>query len=200
MATDIPDTDRVTSAQQEVIEQRVRQIVAKALELDVDEVQLSSSLVDELGAESLDLLDIAFMLERAFKIEFPRIDILERAAGHFGEESLVVDGVVTDFGLALLRRGMPEIASERLQAGTRDVDVMRMITVQSFVRIVTRLLEAKEQFPRTCPACGAMMEESDIMPEFVCPACGTIQPLPSGDEILLQDLIALADDRNGSSQ
>ena len=190
MVVETPETGNAVPVPAEVVAQKVREVVADALELALDEVELSSSFF-ELGAESLDLLDMAFRLEREFKIQFPRTDILERATEHFGEDALVADGVVTDFGLQLLRRGMPELDPAQLKPDMLAVEVAQMITVQSFVRIVMRLIEAKAEFPRDCPACGATMEESDIMPEFVCPACDEMVPLPSGDEILLQDLIDL---------
>lgn len=185
------ETNQPDVVSEEVIQQRVREAVAKALDLEIDDVQLTSSLEADLGAESLDFLDIAFTLEREFQIQLPRMDLLERASEHFGEDTLVHDGIVTDFGLDLVRRGMPEIDPERLQPGTRAIEITRMITVQTFVRLVTRLLEAKAAFPRVCEQCGATMEESAVTPELVCPNCGAIRPFPSGDAILFQDLLAL---------
>ncbi len=190
--TEMDPTGAISPVPPEAVEQKVRQFVAKALDLDVDEVQLSSTLMGELGAESLDLLDIAFMVEREFRIEFPRTDIIERATAHFGEEALVVDNRVTDLGLELLRKGMPEIDQSQLKQGMLAIDVARLATVQTFVRVTSRLLEVKAQFPRECPDCGATMHESDVMPEFVCAQCGKIQPLPGGDEILLRDMIEMA--------
>jgi acyl carrier protein len=180
------------------VSQTVREVVAESLELEVEDVQMSSSFFD-IGAESLDLLDMAFALERMYKIQFPRTDILERATEHFGEDALVADGVVTPLGLELLAKGMPELDPKVIKPGLQALDVAQMITVESFVRITLRLLEAKADFPRTCPACGGTLAESDIMPEFECPDCEEIVPLPSGDEILLQDLLALSEDTQVSS-
>ena len=42
-----------------------------------------------------------------------------------------------------------------------------------------------------CPDCGGTLVESEAMPEFECESCGKIVPVPSGDEILMQDLIEL---------
>lgn len=78
---------------------KVRKVVAEALEIELEEAHLSASLF-ELGAESLDMLDMAFMLEKEYQIQFPRTDILERAAAHFGEDALVSNGLVTDRGLS----------------------------------------------------------------------------------------------------
>lgn len=177
----------------DVVERKVLESVARALDMDPEEVQLSSTLMGELGAESLDLLDIAFMIEKEYKIAFPRTEIIERAAEHFGEEALVVDGMVTPLGLEMLRRGMPEIDPSILRPGFRVADAARLPTVETLVRVTLRLLEFKAQFPRVCPDCGGPLREAEIVPEFVCDACGAVQPLPSGDDILLQDTIALGE-------
>ena len=133
------------------------------------------------------------MLEKEYQIQFPRTDILERATTYFGEDALVADGLVTDMGLQLLAVGMPELDPNVLKPGLKALDVAQMITVESFVRITWRLLEAKKAFPRECPSCGGHLTESDFMPEFECDSCGETVPLPSGDDILLQDLLDLAD-------
>lgn len=169
---------------------RVRTLTASNLELEVEEVQLDSSFFD-LGAESLDLLDVAFALESEYRISFPRTDILERATDHFGENALVEDGIVTDLGLQLLREGMPELDPDLIKPGLRDTDVAKNITVGSFARITQRLIDAKAAFPRTCPDCQGTLVESEAIPEFECGECGKIIPVPSGDEVLLQDLIDL---------
>lgn len=168
----------------------VRAVVASSLELTEDQVRMESSL-HELGAESLDLLEMAFKLEKEFQIRFPTTGVMERAAQHFGRDALSSQGVVTDLGLQLLQVGMPELDPGALKPGLRDIDVARMVEVRSFVRITIRLLEAKAAFPRICSACGGQLVESSIMPEFECTACAHIVPVPNGDDILLQDLIAL---------
>jgi acyl carrier protein len=169
---------------------RVRTLTADNLELELDDVQMDSAFF-ELGAESLDLLDVAFALESEYRIQFPRTDLLERATDHFGEDALVKDGLVTDLGLELLREGMPELDPDLIKPGLRDIDVAKNITVGSFARITQRLIDAKATFPRTCAECGGTLVESEAMPEFECESCGVIVPVPSGDEILMQDLIEL---------
>jgi acyl carrier protein len=188
MVTDVPSANPAVPVEQ--VREKVREVVAKSLELPLDEVTLDSSLF-ELGAESLDLLDMAFLLEKEYRIQFPRADILERAAQHFREEDLVQGGVVTPLGLELLRRGMPELDPSKLRPGLKAMDVVKMISVGSFARITVRLLEAKAEAPRECPKCRAGLVESTVMPELECPSCGEIVPLESGDDILLRDLTEL---------
>jgi acyl carrier protein len=169
---------------------RVREIVAESLEHGVDEVHLDSSLF-ALGAESLDMVDMAFTLENEYQIQFPRTDILERLTQSLDASELVDDGVITDLGLDLLRKGMPELDPDVIKPGLRDIDVAQMITVGSFARITQRLLDAKTELSRDCPKCAGTLVESEVMPEFECPDCGGYVPLPSGDEILLTDLMEL---------
>src|SRR4051812_15049436 len=125
-----PPPNRPAWAASDEVALRVRTLVAENLELELDEVQLTSSFFD-LGAESLDLLDVAFSLESEYRISFPRTDILERATEHFGEDALVQEGLVTDLGLQLLREGMPELDPNLIKPGLRDVDVAKNITVGS---------------------------------------------------------------------
>jgi len=171
------------------VEKRVLEVIARAMDRPVAEVKPTSSLEGDLGAQSLDYLDIAFSLEREFRIQFPRADFLERASNHFGEENLVKDGVITDLGLRLLAEGMPELDRAGLRPGLRVTEVRPMFTVATFVRVTRQLLEHKANVDRTCKSCGTQMEESPSLPEFVCPNCKASLPLPPGDEVLFQDLL-----------
>lgn len=173
------------------VEKRVLEVIARAMDRPVSEVTAASSLEGDLGAQSLDYLDIAFSLEREFRIQFPRDDFLDRASRHFGEENLVKDGVITDFGLTLLAKGMPEMDATQLKTGLKVTELRRMFVAGTFVRVVKQLLEAKAQMDRTCPNCHTEMQESSSLPEFVCPSCNTSVPLPSGNEVLFQSLLAV---------
>ena len=170
---------------------RVTAVIARAMDRPVSEVSPSSSLEADLGAQSLDFLDIAFSLEREFRIQFPRTDFLQRASDHFGEENLVKDGVVTPFGLKLLGLGMPEIDPSQLKPGLKVTELQKMFTVATFIRVVHQLLDAKAQMDRACPSCKAEMVESSALPEYVCNACRTSVPLPSGDEVLFRHLLTI---------
>jgi acyl carrier protein len=53
------------------VEQRVREIVAEQLERDVNEVTTAASLIDDLGADSLDVVELVMKMEEEFGIEIP---------------------------------------------------------------------------------------------------------------------------------
>lgn len=184
---------------QAVLEDKVLQAVASALDLDPGRVTLTASLQHDLGAESLDYLDIAFTLERSFKVHFPREDLLVRAGEHFGEQNLVDKGVVTALGLRMLQHAAPEIDPEALRPGLRATDVPGLFRVQTFVRVLDRLLAAKESLSTICPHCQATLAESPTLPEFVCPGCNASVPFPSGDDVMFQDLVSLRRDVEAGS-
>jgi acyl carrier protein len=186
------DQYNIGSYTQQEIEQKVIDAISSSLDLEPGEVKLSSSLQDDLGAESLDYLDIAYMLEREFRVQFPRADLLQRANEYFGEDTLIKDGMVTELGLQMLRKGMPEIDATRLKSGLKAADVPRMFTAETFVRVVMRLLDAKQQAVKTCTECGSPTAESPTRPEFVCTNCGKVYLPPSSDEIVFQDLVDLS--------
>jgi acyl carrier protein len=56
------------------IEQRVSKIVAEQLGVDEAEVKLSSSFVNDLGADSLDTVELVMALEEEFECEIPDED------------------------------------------------------------------------------------------------------------------------------
>src|SRR5262245_28174314 len=109
----------------------VLEIVAHSLDRDPATIQMQSTLWCELGAESLDMLDIAFSLESEFGIRLPHSDLLGRAKDYFGDENIVKGGILTDFGLELIRRSMPEVDPAQIRVGLTPIEFRRMIPVES---------------------------------------------------------------------
>ena len=122
----------------------VQDAFAEALGLDLDEVEYGSKIIDDLGAESLDLLDIVFRLERAFDIKIPRGGIESAAKEGLAEgESYEVNGVLTALGLEKLSEAMPEVPSEEFREGLKVAEVPLLFRVATFCRLVCHLLEEK---------------------------------------------------------
>ena len=126
---------------QEIYE-RVVESFCEALGLDEDEVERDSKVIDDLGAESLDFLDIAFRLERAFKVKIPRGEI-QRTAEEEANAPFELDGKLTQAGVEALRRAMPEVPPSDIEVGYAVRDIPRLFTVQTFHAMVVRLLAEK---------------------------------------------------------
>jgi acyl carrier protein len=132
----------VTRAEIESVFPRVADIVADALARDPAEVRPASRLVADLGAESIDFLDIVFRLEQAFRVRIPRGQILDEARGELSEEEFHRDGVLTPAGLARLRDVLDEAPPESLAPGLRVDDVPLLFTVETFCKAVVRAQRA----------------------------------------------------------
>ncbi|HEX8700925.1 MAG TPA: phosphopantetheine-binding protein [Myxococcaceae bacterium] len=116
-------------------EQAVRAVVAEALARDVSEVKLESILMEELGAESLDFLDIVFKLERAFDIQITRGEMERAARGTMSDEEFAPSGLISEAGLARLRELMPE-AAHRIKPGLRPAQILSLFSVRTFANLV----------------------------------------------------------------
>src|SRR6186713_3587387 len=91
---------------QDEIFTKVSATLVEALNVDEDQVSLSSTLQGDLGAESIDFLDIVFRLEREFGIKIPRNELFPESIFQ-GDPEFVKDGKVTEKGLKELREKMP---------------------------------------------------------------------------------------------
>ena len=89
------------------IAQNVRSIISQALKVDESKVSLSSSLIKDLGAESIDFLDIVFRLEKTFKIKIPKGELFPEKI--LTDARFVKNGLVTSAGLDELRSKMPAV-------------------------------------------------------------------------------------------
>jgi acyl carrier protein len=130
----------------------VREAFAEALGLDEDEVHYDSKVIEDLGAESLDFLDIVFRLERAFDIKIPRGGI-EQAARSGADGAYEVGGVLTPSAVAELRAVMPEVPEDEWVEGLRVSQVPELFRVATFYNIVVKLVAEQHQ-PLEAAAAG----------------------------------------------
>ena len=96
----------MTNERNEIIKQ-VRAIISQALKVDENKVSLESSLIKDLGAESIDFLDIVFRLEKAFKIKIPKGELFPEKI--LADARFVSNGLVTQAGLDELKTKMPTV-------------------------------------------------------------------------------------------
>lgn len=117
------------------IEATTCRIVAESLGRPEGDVKLSSVLMSDLGAESLDFLDIVFRLEREFGIEITRGEMEKASRGEMSADEFAPGGVISERGLARLRELMPE-AADRIKPGLRPNMILTLFSVQTFANMV----------------------------------------------------------------
>lgn len=113
---------------------KVRNALTEALGVDDEEVVPTATMVGDLGAESIDFLDIVFRLEKAFGIEIPRSEL-------FPEDILtnaeyVKDGKVTSNGVAELKKRMPFADLTKFEQNPVVQDFGNLLTVSDLCRYV----------------------------------------------------------------
>jgi len=121
---------------------RVARAVAEALARDAAEVRLDSRLFADLEAESIDLLDIVFRLEREFKVQIPRGRIIEDARAELSEAEFEHKGVLTSAGIARLREYLSEVPAESFRPKMNLADVPTLFTVETMCKMVVRATRA----------------------------------------------------------
>src|SRR3954462_8829831 len=119
----------------EEIYKKVTGTLIEALNVDEDEVELTSTLQGDLGAESIDFLDILFRLEREFGIKIPRGELFPESVFQ-GDPDFVRDGRVTEEGMAELRSRMPYADLSAFDQNRCLTAVPDLFTVGLLVRYV----------------------------------------------------------------
>ena len=115
------------SLTQDEIFQKVQASLEDALGVDEDEVNREATLVGDLGAESIDFLDIVFKLEKAFDITIPREELSPEDI--LTNSQYVQDGKVTDEGMVELKRRMPWADLSKFEENPRVQDFGNLLTV-----------------------------------------------------------------------
>ena len=118
----------------------VQEVLVDALAVDDDEVTTDAKLVQDLGAESIDFLDITFRLEKAFGIKIEQGEMFPENV--LSDPTYVADGKVTDEGMALLRQRLPYADLDGFDASRNVDEFSNIFTVQTLVDFVTAKLEA----------------------------------------------------------
>ena len=137
--------DRVLAKRHDEILATVCASVAEVLGREENEVQATSSLMNDLNAESLDFLDLLFRLESAFGIKIPRGGIQKATQGSLSEAEFQQNGVLTPAALERLRILMPEVDPARLQAGLTAREIPTLFTPETFTRLVAWRIGETEQ-------------------------------------------------------
>ncbi len=123
------------------ISQQVQEVLVDALGVDDDEVTIEATLMGDLGAESIDFLDIVFRLEKAFGVKIPREELFP-AESLMNNPEFVKNGKFSEKGLAELREKVPHT---NLSTFEKNPDINKLgdlFTVGAIVNYVERKLNA----------------------------------------------------------
>jgi acyl carrier protein len=123
---------------QDEIYSKVSATLVEALNVDEEDIKPTSTLQGDLGAESIDFLDIVFRLEREFGIKIPRGELFPESIFQ-GDPELVQDGRVTPKGLEELRTKMPFADLTKFEENPEVGNLSNLFTVD----LITRYIQGK---------------------------------------------------------
>src|SRR6202050_1117708 len=127
---------------QEEIYQKVSATLVEALNVEEDEISPASTLQGDLGAESIDFLDIVFRLEREFGIKIPRNELFPESIFQ-GDPDFVQNGKVTQKGLDELRQKMPFADLHNFEQNPDLGALSDLFTVEMITKYIEGKLVAK---------------------------------------------------------
>lgn len=120
---------------QDEIFETVTEVLIEALGVDDDEVTREATLIGDLGAESIDFLDIVFRLEKSFDVKIPRGELFpENLAA--ADSGFVQDGVVTESGLTEMRNRMPHADVESFASDPKVENIPDLFTVDMICKFI----------------------------------------------------------------
>lgn len=121
--------------------QEVQEVLVDALGVDNDEVKTEATLMGDLGAESIDFLDIVFRLEKAFGIKIPREELFP-AESLMNNPAFISNGKLTEAGLAELREKMPHTDITTFESNPDINKLGDLFTVGAIVNYIDTKLNA----------------------------------------------------------
>jgi len=127
------------SSRDEIFE-KVKDVLENALGVDPEDVTMDATLIGDLGAESIDFLDISFKLEQEFSIKIDQGELFPENL--MSDDTLVEDGKLTDKAMDILRERMPHVDFSKLDADRRVNQLSEVFTVESLVDFIERKLAA----------------------------------------------------------
>jgi acyl carrier protein len=114
--------------------EKIQEIISEALYCEKDQVERNANLMADLGAESIDFLDIVFKLEKSFGIKIATEDLFPKDI--LTESTYVLDGKVTATGIAELKKRMPWADLSKFETNPRVQDFGDLLTVSDLCRYV----------------------------------------------------------------
>src|SRR6478672_7352384 len=118
---------------------KVQEVLVDALGVDEDEVTPEAVIRDDLGAESIDFLDIMFRLEKAFGIKIPKGEMMPENVA--SDPEIVANGVVTPKGIAMLKEKMPHSNFTEFERDPKLDNMAKLFTVDAIVNYVQTKLQ-----------------------------------------------------------
>jgi acyl carrier protein len=177
--------------EQKVFEE-LKKAVVETLRSDAAAIKPESSFIKDLGAESLDFLDINYRLEQTFGIKMARHFILEHIEEMFGEGSAIDEnGQLTEKAITLLKLRYGNVYGDLSEGMDMDT-VPTLITAGSMTQGVLDLLDT---LPEKCTQCGNSAWKTEDGIRIKCGSCNAFGTFTNGDDLIKDWLTAIQEEK-----
>lgn len=123
---------------------QLKDCIVDALGVRKEEIQLDSQIINDLGADSLDLVEITYLIETRFNISVERGAIMKRIQAILPAERFFNEkGYVSDEGKNVIRQELPELAETQFPDKLNFNEIALFFTVETFLKLVNRAIETQ---------------------------------------------------------
>jgi acyl carrier protein len=122
----------------------VQEVIHQSSGVALEAIQPDATLFDDLAIDSIDMVDILFNLERKYGIELKISEIEQFSKAELGDEPFEIDQIITEKGLEVLKRNLPDLNATTLVHGITINDIIRLITVKTLAHLVQVQIDKKQ--------------------------------------------------------
>jgi len=124
--------------------EKVKDSLVDSCGIERNEIDLDKTLMDDLGIDSIDLIDLVYTLEKQYAISIEIGEFAKMAAKELGDVPFEKDSVITEGGLELLKEWIGESQHKNIQKGMTVQQIPFLFTVQSICILVLKKLAEKK--------------------------------------------------------
>ena len=111
----------------------IKSVAEDALDVESDEIEMSSKLIEDLDAESLDIIDLLFKVGKEIDVKLSMKEVQESIRGGLSEDAFFDDeGFVSEAGMSILNQKFPEFSKD-LSVQVRTKDLLKLLDVSYLV-------------------------------------------------------------------
>ena len=161
--------------------EELKKAIVETLRVDEAQIKPETSLINDLGAESLDFLDINYRLEQAFGMKMARHFVLEHIEEIYGEGSAIDEnGQLTDKAVETLKIRFGDNVPD-LKPGMDMDEIPAIVTVESIAKGVMDILDS---LPANCTKCNHSDWQTDDGSHLKCGSCEEPAAYANGDDLV----------------
>ena len=132
------------TAENDIFE-RLKPLLVEVLGVAPEKLRPESVLVADLGAESIDLLDLSFLIEETFGITIEADEFESRASEQIPGGQYERNGNLTPEAIEELKKALPEVPIERFRSGLKKIEIPSILNVAVFVHLIQRKVALKQR-------------------------------------------------------